>query len=188
MAALGHGKCSQHSSEEGMFSLFLARITRLQGHLVPSRFATQARGGEAVAPGQGRGSPSRLRGRVSDKNSSLELICGPRRHSQTQQQRLWGWGGGRLMKGCLLPGRMEREEPCPDYRAHLCPPGWCSLGTCRVWVTFSLLMCRSKQLARSSKMLAIATRWELSRQPLLDHSYVSIFSKFSAMSMHHFSV
>lgn len=93
MAALGHGKCSQHSSEEGMFSLFLARITRLQGHLVPSRFATQARGGEAVAPGQGRGSPSRLRGRVSDKNSSLELICGPRRHSQTQQQRLWGWGG-----------------------------------------------------------------------------------------------
>lgn len=93
MAALGHGKCSQHSSEEGMFSLLLARITGLQGHLVPPRFATQARGGEAVAPGQGWGSPSRLRGRVSDKGTRLELICGPRRHSQTQQQRLWGWGG-----------------------------------------------------------------------------------------------
>lgn len=54
---------------EGTFSWLPAGIMRLQGHLVPPGFATQASPGEGRPQlrGQGAGAPSRLHGRDSDR-------------------------------------------------------------------------------------------------------------------------
>lgn len=88
------GVCSQHS-QQGTFSLLLARITRLQGHLVPPRFATQERRGEAAGPqDRGRGSPSKLHGRGSDKGHwagahMWPLLVLP----DTTAEALWGKPG-----------------------------------------------------------------------------------------------